>query len=58
MTERAASEPVLLLDDVFSELDRRRSGALLRVLPSTQAIITTAVPLDELLAADAIYARP
>ncbi|HET9732106.1 MAG TPA: DNA replication/repair protein RecF [Acidimicrobiales bacterium] len=36
------SPPVLLLDDVFSELDRARAEALMRNLPSGQAILTTA----------------
>ncbi len=34
--------PVLLLDDVFSELDEGRSAALLAHLPPGQAILTTA----------------
>lgn len=34
--------PVLLLDDVFSELDPERSGALLRHLPAGQTILTSA----------------
>ncbi len=34
--------PVLLLDDVFSELDRARSEALLHNLPAGQAVLTTA----------------
>lgn len=37
--------PVLLLDDVFSELDPDRSDALLDTLPEGQAILTTAGPL-------------
>lgn len=41
---------VLLLDDVFSELDVERSAALVRVLPEAQTFITTAriedVPVD------------
>ena len=36
------SSPVLLLDDVFSELDRARAEALMRNLPAGQAILTTA----------------
>ena len=36
------STPVLLLDDVFSELDPDRSDALLRSLPPGQAILSTA----------------
>lgn len=39
--------PVLLLDDVFSELDPERSEALARALPeATQTIITSARPED------------
>jgi len=34
--------PVLLLDDVFSELDADRSDALLHHLPAGQALLTTA----------------
>ena len=37
--------PVLLLDDVFSELDVARAGALLRALPAGQALLSTAVGL-------------
>jgi DNA replication and repair protein RecF len=42
VTETVGSPPVLLLDDVFSELDASRSDALLRCLPQGQAIVTTA----------------
>ena len=34
--------PVLLLDDVFSELDQQRAAALVRHLPPGQTLITTA----------------
>ena len=34
---------VLLLDDVFSELDEHRSRALLSELPAVQTIITSAI---------------
>jgi DNA replication and repair protein RecF len=44
-TERLGSPPVLLLDDVFSELDQRRSEALLAGLPEGQTLLTTALPL-------------
>jgi DNA replication and repair protein RecF len=37
--------PVLLLDDVFSELDPDRSSALLRSLPAGQIVLTSAVGL-------------
>jgi DNA replication and repair protein RecF len=36
------SDPVLLLDDVFSELDPARSAALVKHLPGTQTLLTTA----------------
>lgn len=39
--------PVLLLDDVFSELDTDRAKALAAALPSdTQTLITSARPED------------
>ena len=38
-------EPLLLLDDVFSELDPARSDRLLHLLPSGQTLVTTASPL-------------
>ena len=37
-------KPVLLLDDVFSELDARRAAALLETLPPGQRILSTASP--------------
>ena len=39
----ASESPVLLLDDVFSELDTRRSEALIELLPPGQVLLTTAV---------------
>jgi DNA replication and repair protein RecF len=42
VAERIGTSPVLLLDDVFSELDPARCEALLECLPSGQAILTTA----------------
>jgi DNA replication and repair protein RecF len=47
--------PVLLLDDVFSELDSDRSEALLAHLPTGQAILTTAGGLPPAAAAARIY---
>src|SRR6202043_2111782 len=47
VTEEAGDEPVLLLDDVFSELDPSRAAALLAHLPSGQALLTTAGPLPD-----------
>jgi DNA replication and repair protein RecF len=42
VTETTGAAPILLLDDVFSELDPHRSAALLASLPTCQAILTTA----------------
>lgn len=42
VTERTGSTPVLVLDDVLSELDPTRATALLGHLPSGQVVITTA----------------
>ena len=47
VTDVTGSSPVLLLDDVFSELDPDRSHALLAHLPPGQALLTTAGPLPE-----------
>ncbi|MFZ1063759.1 MAG: DNA replication and repair protein RecF [Acidimicrobiales bacterium] len=38
-------DPLLLLDDVFSELDPSRSDRLLQLLPVGQTLVTTASPL-------------
>ena len=40
--EQVGSTPVLLLDDVFSELDPTRTAALVAHLPRGQAVLTTA----------------
>lgn len=45
VTDATGAAPVLLLDDVFSELDPKRSAALVASLPVGQAILTTAGPL-------------
>jgi DNA replication and repair protein RecF len=42
VTEATSSAPILLLDDVFSELDPHRSAALVSALPAGQAVLTTA----------------
>jgi len=47
LTERHGEPPLLLLDDVFSELDRFRTAALFEALPVGQALLTTAVTLPE-----------
>lgn len=42
ITDVTGSAPILLLDDVFSELDPDRSDALLANLPSGQTVLTSA----------------
>lgn len=52
LTSELGTAPVLLLDDVFSELDPLRARALVRSLPEGQSFLTTAgEPLDTLLEA-------
>jgi DNA replication and repair protein RecF len=45
VAERTGSTPVLVLDDVLSELDPERATALLANLPEGQVVITSASPL-------------
>ena len=45
VTDRTGSAPVLVLDDVLSELDDHRATALVGHLPAGQVIITTASEL-------------
>jgi DNA replication and repair protein RecF len=45
VAERTGSTPVLVLDDVLSELDPHRAAALLANLPPGQVVITSALPL-------------
>ncbi len=52
VTERTGSAPVLVLDDVLSELDDHRATALLGHLPPGQVIITTASELPSAARAD------
>jgi len=53
VTERTGSAPVLILDDVLSELDAQRAAALLRHLPPGQVVLTTASALPEAATPDA-----
>jgi DNA replication and repair protein RecF len=47
VADMTGEPPVLLLDDVFSELDPERSAALAKTLPAdTQTLITSARPED------------
>jgi len=41
MAQKIGKRPVLLLDDIFSELDHARRERLLEVIPKQQTIITT-----------------
>ena len=54
-TLRLGTAPVLLLDDVFSELDPQRSRALLDGLPPGQTLLTTAQPAPPEVAAAKVY---
>lgn len=54
VAERTGSAPVLVLDDVLSELDVERSTALLRNLPAGQVVLTTASALPEAARPDAV----
>lgn len=54
VTERTATTPVLVLDDVLSELDPRRATALLGSLPAGQVVITTAGAIPPAASADRV----
>ena len=54
VSERVQTPPVLVLDDVLSELDPTRAAALLRHLPAGQVVLTTAGVLPESAHPDAI----
>ncbi len=43
LTDLLGVAPLLLLDDVFSELDAQRSAALVEHLPAGQAVLATAI---------------
>ena len=47
-------DPLLLLDDVFSELDPVRSDQLLKLLPQSQTLVTTASPLSRAMTPAAV----
>jgi DNA replication and repair protein RecF len=54
VAERTGSPPVLVLDDVLSELDPDRAAALLHHLPVGQVVLTTAGALPEAAHPDAV----
>jgi DNA replication and repair protein RecF len=55
VTEAAGAPPVLLLDDVFSELDPQRSAALVAHLPPGQTLLSSAGPLPPGAQPDAVF---
>lgn len=54
VTESTQSTPVLLLDDVFSELDQERGHALIAHLPVGQTVITAAHGLPQMARPDGV----
>jgi DNA replication and repair protein RecF len=54
VAEVAGEAPVLLLDDVFSELDETRAAGLVAHLPAGQALVTTAGHLPAGLPAERV----
>ena len=54
LTATHGSAPLLLLDDVFSELDPGRSAALVRHLPIGQAVLATAIAAPVGVRVDAV----
>jgi DNA replication and repair protein RecF len=54
VAERSGSTPVLVLDDVLSELDPKRAAALLANLPAGQVVITSASPLPAVARPDRV----
>lgn len=54
VSERSGMTPLLVLDDVLSELDPHRCAALLGALPPGQVVLTTASPLPETARPDSV----
>lgn len=54
VTEKVGTPPVLILDDVLSELDPHRCAALLNLVPPGQTFITTAAVLPSVAHPNAI----
>ena len=54
VTDLTGAAPVLLLDDVFSELDPRRTAALIEVLPSGQTLVSTASDIPSTIDIDRV----
>jgi len=41
ITQKSGERPILLLDDIFSELDHQWRARILEIIPKQQTIITT-----------------
>jgi DNA replication and repair protein RecF len=50
LVSRSGRSPLILLDDVFSELDPSRASRLIDLLPVGQTLVTTATPLADAFA--------
>jgi len=46
--KKTGEVPVLLLDDVFSELDKKRQQKILSLFPGEQTIITSSLITEEI----------
>ncbi len=55
VTEARDAPPILILDDVFSELDGDRSRALVGALPAGQTFVTSAVGAPDGVRPDAVF---
>jgi DNA replication and repair protein RecF len=53
--DETGDNPVLLLDDVFSELDPGRTHRLVECLPATQTFVTTASEIPSTLKVDETF---
>jgi DNA replication and repair protein RecF len=54
VADKVGSAPLLVLDDVLSELDDERASALLELLPAGQVVLTTATELPRAARPDRI----
>jgi DNA replication and repair protein RecF len=54
VAERTGTSPVVLLDDVFSELDRERAEALVSLVPEAQVVVTAAAAVPDGVRFDAV----
>ena len=54
LTDRYGTPPILVLDDVLSELDAQRRSALLRAVPAGQTLLTTAADLPDEISPSAV----